>query len=61
MAEREFTITRVLDATWEEVFRAWTEPAQAASWFGPVGCTTPRPTVHMDVRAGGEWRPGPAG
>jgi len=53
---REFTITRVLDATRDEVFRAWTEPDQAARWFGPVGCTTPRETVSMDVQPGGEWR-----
>ena len=53
---REFTITRVLDASRDEVFRAWTEPDQAARWFGPVGCTTPRETVSMDVQPGGEWR-----
>ena len=53
---REFTIIRELDATREEVFRAWTEPAQAAAWFGPVGCTTPAASVSMDVRPGGQWR-----
>jgi uncharacterized protein YndB with AHSA1/START domain len=53
---REFTITRVFDAPRELVFRAWTDPAHAAQWFGPEGCTTPRETISMDVRVGGEWR-----
>ena len=52
---REFTITRVFDASREEVFRAWTEPEQAARWFGPQGCPTPLSTISMDVRPGGAW------
>jgi uncharacterized protein YndB with AHSA1/START domain len=55
-SEREFTITRVFDAPREPVFRAWTDPDQAAHWYGPRGCTTPRSTIAMDVRPGGTWR-----
>lgn len=53
---RDFTITRVFDAPRELVFRAWTDPAHAAQWFGPEGCITPRDTISMDVRPGGQWR-----
>lgn len=52
---REFTMTRVFDAPRERVFRAWTEPAQFASWWGGAGTTTPTDTMRMDVRPGGEW------
>lgn len=54
--EREFTITRVFDAPRELVFRAWTDPAHLAAWFGPRGCTTPLSTIAADVRPGGSWR-----
>jgi uncharacterized protein YndB with AHSA1/START domain len=54
--EREFTITRVFDAPRELVFRAWTDPAHLAAWFGPRGCTTPLSTIAADVRPGGNWR-----
>jgi uncharacterized protein YndB with AHSA1/START domain len=53
---REFTITRVFDAPRELVWRAWTEPAQIALWFGPRGYTVPRDSVEMDVRPGGVFR-----
>jgi uncharacterized protein YndB with AHSA1/START domain len=56
MGEREFTITRVLDAPRELVFRAWTDPAHLTRWFGPRGCTTPRSTIATDMRTGGSWR-----
>ncbi len=53
---RDFTITRVFDAPRDLVFQAWTDPAHAAAWFGPQGCTTPLDTISMDVRPGGAWR-----
>ena len=31
---REITITRVFDAPRERVWRAWTEPAEIARWWG---------------------------
>jgi uncharacterized protein YndB with AHSA1/START domain len=54
--QREFTIMRVFDAPRELVFRAWTDPAHMAAWFGPRGCTTPQATITTDVRPGGVWR-----
>ena len=51
----EFTITRVFDAPRELVFRAWTDPEQFSRWWGGRGTTTPRETMRMDVRPGGEW------
>ena len=53
---REIRITRVYDAPREQVWRAWTEPAQLARWWGKRGWTTPLPTVTMDVRPGGLFR-----
>jgi uncharacterized protein YndB with AHSA1/START domain len=50
------TITRVFDAPRELVFRAWTEPARFATWFGPADTEVPLSTISMDVRPGGAWR-----
>ena len=50
--DREFTITRVLDAPRELVWQAWTDPEHMSRWFGPHGFTTPVATVTMDVRPG---------
>ena len=52
--ERDFVITRVLDAPRALVFRAWTDPAQLARWWGPSGFTTP--VSEVDLRPGGAWR-----
>ena len=52
--DREVVLTRVYDASRELVFRAWTEPARIAQWFGPRGFTC---TTHeIDIRVGGRWR-----
>ena len=52
----EISITRVFDAPRELVWRAWTEPAQFADWFGGKDAEIPLSTVAMDVRPGGDWR-----
>jgi uncharacterized protein YndB with AHSA1/START domain len=54
-AHRELTITRVLNAPRELVWKAWTDPEHVARWFGPRGFTTPRTTITMDVRTGGSF------
>ena len=51
-----FTITRVLDAPRERVWREWTEPEAFADWFGGPEAEVPLETVAMDVRPGGAWR-----
>jgi len=49
--DREIVLVRVLDATRQAVFAAWTDAAAFCQWFGPAGFTC---TVReMDVRPGG--------
>jgi uncharacterized protein YndB with AHSA1/START domain len=49
----EIRITRVYDAPVEAVWDAWTDPEQAAQWWGPRGFTL---TTHSkDLRPGGHW------
>jgi len=52
---QEITITRVFDAPRELVWKAWTEPAQLARWWGPRGWSNPLETITMDVRPGGAF------
>jgi uncharacterized protein YndB with AHSA1/START domain len=52
--ERTVTLTRVLDAPRDLVWRAWTDPKHLGQWFGPRGFTSSVPT--LDVRAGGGLR-----
>jgi uncharacterized protein YndB with AHSA1/START domain len=52
--DRQLVITRVVDAPRDLVFRAFTEPAHVAQWWGPFGFKN---TIHeMAVRPGGVWR-----
>ena len=50
----EITISRVIDAPRQRVFRAWTEPQQLEQWWGPQGFTNT--TEAIDVRPGGVWQ-----
>ncbi len=50
---REITLTRVLFAPRELVFRAWTDPQHLARWFGPAGFTVTH--CEVDARVGGKW------
>lgn len=45
---------RVIEAPRELVWRAWTDPAHLAQWWGPDGFTTT--TSAFDMRSGGVWR-----
>jgi uncharacterized protein YndB with AHSA1/START domain len=56
IAEPGITITRVFDASREDVWREWTEPAAFADWYGGADAEVPPETVSMDVRPGGRWR-----
>jgi len=47
----ELTLTRMIDAPRDLVFRAWTDPAQLARWWGPSGFTTTMKS--WEARAGG--------
>jgi uncharacterized protein YndB with AHSA1/START domain len=50
------TITRVLDAPRELVWKEWTEPERFADWFGGSASEVLPASVSMDVRPGGGWR-----
>jgi uncharacterized protein YndB with AHSA1/START domain len=45
-------IVRVIDAPRERVWRAWTDPADLAKWWGPDMFTTPK--CELDPRPGGK-------
>lgn len=53
-ADRELTVSRMIDAPRPLVFKAWTDPEQVARWWGPKGFTTVE--YEMDVRPGGAYR-----
>ena len=49
-------ITRIFDAPRERVFKAWTDPAEIAAWYGPgEHFTTPREKIRVDLRVGGRY------
>lgn len=53
-ADREFVHWRLIDAPRERVFRAFSDPAHLARWWGPKGFSN---TFHeFDLRPGGAWR-----
>src|ERR1700680_2582384 len=54
LAEREVTITRVVNAPRALVFKAWTDATHLAQWWGPKGFTNP--VCEIDARVGGALR-----
>ncbi len=52
--DRGLILSRVFAAPRELVFRAWSEPAQLARWWGPHGFTLP--VCTQDFRIGGAYR-----
>jgi uncharacterized protein YndB with AHSA1/START domain len=52
--QREVTISRLIAAPRDLVFRAWTDPAHLARWWGPHGFSNP--VCEVDARVGGELR-----
>jgi len=53
-AHRTITSSRLFAAGRERVFRAFSDPAQLAVWWGPKGFTN---TIHtFDLKQGGDWR-----
>jgi uncharacterized protein YndB with AHSA1/START domain len=48
---RELVITRIISASPEKVFQAWTDPNLLKQWFAPRPWTTP--VAELDVRPGG--------
>ena len=54
-ADQQVLITRIFDAPRAQVFRAWTDPAQVAAWYGPEHMDAPPERVNIDLRVGGRW------
>lgn len=52
--DRELVIRRMIDASPDKLFRAWTEPELVKQWFAPSPYTTP--VAELDVRVGGSSR-----
>jgi uncharacterized protein YndB with AHSA1/START domain len=51
MQGHELTLTRLIDAPREALFRCWTEPQLIKQWFAPKPYTTP--VAEVELRAGG--------
>ena len=47
-----FVVERVIRATPDEVFDAWTTPSRMAAWMSPVGAAE----AEVDLRVGGSFR-----
>lgn len=54
MKPTELTISRVIRASREKVFSAWTTPDLLTRWWGPGHVTCPE--AHVDLREGGDYR-----
>ena len=53
-SDREIVSTRIFDASPDQLFQAWTDPAILALWWGPSGF---RNTFEVfEPRPGGTWR-----
>jgi uncharacterized protein YndB with AHSA1/START domain len=53
--QRTVHLTRRFDAGPEAVFRAWTDPAEVAEWYGPDGWHAPIDRIRIDGEIGGRW------
>jgi uncharacterized protein YndB with AHSA1/START domain len=51
---REVTITRIIHAPRELVFKAFTDREMMMQWWGPHGFSNPE--CEMDVRPNGKWK-----
>ena len=46
--------TRIINASIDDVFRAWTEPGHLKNWWGPKGFTNT--FEEFDLKPGGKWK-----
>ena len=53
-APNEIVLSRVVRATPEQIWHAFTDPKQVTKWWGPTGFSTQ--IEEMDVRVGGHWK-----
>ncbi|WP_333879157.1 SRPBCC family protein [Flavobacterium sp.] len=52
-ADREITVSRLLDAPIDLIWELWTNPDHIKNWWGPNGFTNT--IIKMDLIPGGEW------
>ncbi|HSY76479.1 MAG TPA: SRPBCC family protein [Bacteroidia bacterium] len=52
-ANREISISRILNAPRELVWEVWTDPKHIDKWWGPIGFSTE--THEMKVQQGSKW------
>jgi uncharacterized protein YndB with AHSA1/START domain len=50
-SDRDLVLTRIIDASRDKVFKAWTDPELLKQWFAPLPYTTP--LAQVDLRPGG--------
>jgi uncharacterized protein YndB with AHSA1/START domain len=53
--DQNVLITRIFDATRQQVFKAWTDPDEVAAWYGPAHMEVTHESVRIDARVGGRW------
>jgi uncharacterized protein len=53
-AADDMVVTRIVDASRDFVYAAWTQPDSLRRWFGPAGFTLPG--CQVDLRVGGAYR-----
>ena len=53
--DHEVSIVRTFEASPEQVFEAWVDPAQVAQWWGPDEFHTPLDSVVIEPRPGGRY------
>lgn len=51
----KLVVTRVFDATPEQIWACFTDPEKLHKFFGPKGTTISQEELTMDVRVGGEF------
>jgi len=53
----QLALTRIVNAPRALVYEAFTDPAQFAAWWGPIGNSLARDEIEFDVRPGGyqQW------
>ena len=52
----DIDLSRVIDAPPTRVYRAFIDPDQFATWYGPIGFPVERASVEIDARVGGQQR-----
>jgi len=55
--KKEFTITRIFDASRDLVWKAWTDQTILQKWWGPRGVTNPICWVYFSQPLGWPHRP----